>query len=114
MSAGPETLRQARRWDVWNGQYRRLLSCATCSAQWAWGRALGWSKVLPPCADCRVVVGPTWASARVEDKPAVNGEPASALVMTDSAVPASLSGGEAHAGTSGREVGRMTGPSPAS
>lgn len=84
MTAHPETLRQARRWDECAARYRRALGCAGCSAQAAWGRALGWLQVRPPCQGCRPIVQ-TWAGALVNGWH--TGEPVSLVQMTANAVP---------------------------
>jgi hypothetical protein len=52
MTAVPETLRQARRWDEMAAQYLRTGMHDVCAAQMAWGRQLGMSKVRPACDEC--------------------------------------------------------------
>lgn len=52
MTALPETLRQARRWDEMATRYRRAGLHDVCAAQLAWGHQLGASKVRPACERC--------------------------------------------------------------
>jgi hypothetical protein len=52
MSAAPETLRQARRWDENAKRNRRAGMHDDCAAQAAWGRQLGASNVRPVCDEC--------------------------------------------------------------
>jgi hypothetical protein len=53
---GPETMEQARRWEVVKNRYERAGLCHICSAQAAFGHQLGFSRVHPPCPDCVPVV----------------------------------------------------------
>ncbi len=48
----PETLRQARRFEVHKGEFLHLGLCHPCAAQGAYGRQFGFGLVRPPCADC--------------------------------------------------------------
>ena len=52
MTAVPETLRQARRFDEMATRYRRAGLHDACAAQVAWGRQLGASKVRAACDEC--------------------------------------------------------------
>jgi hypothetical protein len=52
----PESPRTARRWDGAKAAYLRDGLCHRCAAQAAWGHQLGFSRIRPPCADCRPIV----------------------------------------------------------
>lgn len=54
--AKPETVRQAKRWDVSKQAYVRAGLCEYCAGQAAWGHQIGFTKSHPPCADCAPVV----------------------------------------------------------
>ena len=57
MNNGPETLRQARRFDERATQYRRALGCDPCAAQAAYGHQHGFADVHRPCTACQPIVG---------------------------------------------------------
>jgi len=48
----PETISQARVWDRKNKRYLIAGLCFGCAAQAAWGHAIGFQKINPPCAEC--------------------------------------------------------------
>jgi hypothetical protein len=85
MTTGPESRRQAIRWQRHKGRYLATLGCHTCAAQAAYGHQHGFSVIHPPCDSCRTKV----ATLPV---PAVNGwrklrdEPATASATTANAV----------------------------
>lgn len=54
--AAPETLAQARTWEIVKGNYLADGLCYPCAAQAAWGHQAGWSGIRPPCDDCAPVV----------------------------------------------------------
>jgi hypothetical protein len=56
LTSRPETLRQARHWDVTASYYRRAGLCDCCAAQAAWGHQTSFREVLPPCVECRPAV----------------------------------------------------------
>lgn len=69
---GPESLRQARRFDELARFYRDTGLCVVCAAQAAFGRQQGWATVRSPCATCTEVLragfaAPVGASWRLED-----------------------------------------------
>ena len=86
MTGAPESRRQAQRWDCHKRQYLAVLGCHPCAAQAAWGRALGWTQVRPPCDECGRVVQ-TWPGALVNEWR--TGEPVSAAQMTADVRPVS-------------------------
>jgi hypothetical protein len=52
----PETLAQARLWEMWNRRYKKAGLCYACAAQAAWGHQLGFGSVRPPCTLCTCAV----------------------------------------------------------
>lgn len=52
----PETLRQARRFEVHKGEYLHLGLCHPCAGQGAYGRQLGFRSVHPPCPGCLLLL----------------------------------------------------------
>lgn len=52
----PETLRQARSWQQVLGVYRTAGLCDRCAAQAAYGHAVGFSLIHPPCQGCVPIV----------------------------------------------------------
>jgi hypothetical protein len=55
----PETLRQAKRWDVVKRRYVDAGLCDRCAAQIGWGHqdnGGGWNDLRPPCGRCTPVV----------------------------------------------------------
>lgn len=61
----PETVAQARTWEVVKNAYRRDGLCDTCAAQAAWGHQNGFALIRPPCPACAPIVAsfPTPAGA---------------------------------------------------
>jgi hypothetical protein len=59
----PETIRQAKRWDVWCDEYADTGFCPVCSAQAAWGHQLGFTQVRAVCSVCTGMT-PPYASAK--------------------------------------------------
>lgn len=49
----PETMGQARLWDATSAWYLKAGLCGRCASQMAWGHQIGWSRVHPPCEECR-------------------------------------------------------------
>ena len=74
-SARPETIEQARRWDVQKSRALAFGLCDRCAAQFAWGLQIGFAKSRPPCASCAqilaVAVGERrpngWTNVRLEN-----------------------------------------------
>lgn len=56
MSAAPETLRQARRFDSTRNAYAKQGLCNRCAAQAAYGHADGFQTVKAPCGECASIV----------------------------------------------------------
>jgi hypothetical protein len=52
----PETLGQARTWERVKSNYVAAGLCTACASQAAYGHQLGFSRVHPPCLDCRSIV----------------------------------------------------------
>lgn len=52
----PETLDEALHWTRRNNRYLRLGLCYRCAAQAAWGHALGFARIKPPCGGCAPIV----------------------------------------------------------
>ena len=89
MRAGPESQTQAERHHWMTGRCYAVLGCWPCSAQLAYGRQYGRSRVHPPCEQCRPVVQ-TWPGAVVNGWPAtLNGEAVSAPLIRATASPMS-------------------------
>jgi hypothetical protein len=55
-SGRPETIRQAKRWDVAANKAERLGLCRKCAGQHAWGLQIGFGLSHPPCPTCAAVV----------------------------------------------------------
>jgi hypothetical protein len=53
---GPETMRQAKTWQVHNNRYVDLGLCYACAAQAGYGHQLGFSRINPPCEVCAPIV----------------------------------------------------------
>jgi hypothetical protein len=53
---GPETMSQARTWQIHNNRYVDLGLCYPCAAQAAYGHQLGFSRIHPPCEVCAPIV----------------------------------------------------------
>lgn len=53
----PESLREARTWEIVKGKYAALGLCGRCAAQAAWGHQIGFGRLEhQPCAACAPVV----------------------------------------------------------
>lgn len=48
----PETMRQARTWEIVKNRYRKLGLCYRCACQAAWGHQIGFSRIEAPCPGC--------------------------------------------------------------
>lgn len=55
-SESPETRSQAHTWEVTANRYQAEGLCRGCAGQAAYGHQLGFSRVRPPCAECRPLV----------------------------------------------------------
>jgi hypothetical protein len=70
----PETIDQARRWDVVKARAIAFGLCDPCAAGYAWGLQLGFSHSRPPCTRCALIMGPVigevrpnrWTNLRLE------------------------------------------------
>ncbi len=60
----PETLDQARRWDVQKSRAIAHGLCGKCAGQYAWGLQVGFTHSRPPCDSCAVIVGSTPGGTR--------------------------------------------------
>ena len=54
----PETIEQARRWQIRRDQYAAAGFCDRCAAQAAWGHQLGFAEQPPPCERCTGLSAP--------------------------------------------------------
>lgn len=52
----PETIEQARRWDVQKSRALAHGLCDRCAAQYAWGSQIGFTHSRPPCSSCALIV----------------------------------------------------------
>jgi hypothetical protein len=60
----PETIDQARRWDVVKARAIAFGMCNRCAAQYAWGLQIGFARSHPPCGSCALLIGPVIGEAR--------------------------------------------------
>ena len=60
----PETLEQARRWDVQKSRALAHGLCERCAGQYSWGLQIGFTHSRPPCPSCAVIVAATVGEAR--------------------------------------------------
>jgi hypothetical protein len=61
----PETLEQAKRWDVQKSRAIAHGLCVSCASQYAWGLQIGFTHSHPPCTKCAAIVGATVGEARL-------------------------------------------------
>ena len=74
-SERPETLTQAKRWDVQKSRAVAHGLCAVCASAYSWGLQIGFTHSRPPCASCAVIVAATpgetrpngWTNMRLSD-----------------------------------------------
>lgn len=52
----PETLGQAKVWEIVKATYRHVGLCEKCAAQAAWGHQIGFALSNPPCDRCLALV----------------------------------------------------------
>lgn len=90
MTAGPESRRQAQRWEQCKRRYLAVLGCHRCAAQAAWGAQCGFSVVHPPCVSCRVKVAALpvpgvngWRKLGDEPAPSISATANAVLVSSD-------------------------------
>ncbi len=71
----PETIEQAKRWDVQKSRALAQGLCSRCAAQYAWGLQVGFTRSHPPCSSCAVIIGAVvgegrpngWRNMRLEN-----------------------------------------------
>ncbi len=60
----PETIEQAKRWDVQKSRALAQGLCDKCASQYAWGLQVGFSHSHPPCSSCAAIIGAVVGEAR--------------------------------------------------
>lgn len=65
----PETMIQARTWEVVKNRYLRAGLCLRCAAQAAWGHQCGFRLIHPPCEVCRALELPAELVERHGQRP---------------------------------------------
>jgi hypothetical protein len=71
----PETIEQAKRWDVQKSRAIARGLCEVCASQYAWGLQIGFTHSNPPCGKCAVIVNASsgevrpngWRNMRLRD-----------------------------------------------
>ncbi len=71
----PETIEQAKRWDVQKSRAIAHGLCEKCAGQYSWGLQIGFTHSRPPCPDCAVIITTTvgeirpngWRNMRLTD-----------------------------------------------
>jgi hypothetical protein len=60
----PETIDQAKRWDVQKSRAIAHGLCEKCAGQYCWGLQIGFIHSRPPCCECAAIIAVTSGEAR--------------------------------------------------